>query len=174
VPTDTITLEGRWKVYFEKGNTGDLRPEYTVDSLYSWTAWSDSALQTFSGKARYVSQFTLDAQDRQQEKYRLVFEDVRESATVYINGTYIGTVWAYPLELEMPADILKKKNRIEIVVQNLSANHMTQYDADHPEWKKFYDINIVDIRYKPFSASDWAPEPSGLIGKVRLIREKPL
>jgi hypothetical protein len=173
-PIDTLALAGAWKVYFEQGNSENLQPQYTVDSLHSWTAWGDAALQTFSGKGRYVSQFTLEGSRLQQRKYRLVFEDVRESAAVYINGTYCGTVWAYPLELEIPAGVLKKTNRIEIVVQNLSANHMIQYDAAHPEWKKFYDINMVDIRYKPFSASDWAPEPSGLIGNVRLIREGPL
>jgi hypothetical protein len=45
---------------------------------------------------------------------------------------------------------------------------MRLYDRLHPEWKKFYDINIVDIRYKPFDATKWDAMPSGLLGPVTL------
>jgi len=44
-------------------------------------------------------------------------------------------------------------------------------DGQLPDWKKFYDINMVDIRYSPFNATNWKPMPSGLLGPVRLIRE---
>jgi hypothetical protein len=41
-------------------------------------------------------------------------------------------------------------------------------DADGVKWKKFYDINFVDITYKPFDATRWSPQPSGLLGPVLL------
>jgi hypothetical protein len=49
---------------------------------------------------------------------------------------------------------------------------MRVYDSKYPNWKKFYDINFVDITYTPFDAAKWPIEPSGLIGEVRLIKFK--
>ena len=69
----------------------------------------------------------------------------------------------------VPVHILKKKNRIEIVVQNSAANFMRKRDTELPEWKTFYDINLVDIRYQPFNANKWNVTSSGLIGKVYFV-----
>jgi hypothetical protein len=38
-------------------------------------------------------------------------------------------------------------------------------------WKKFYDINIVDLNYKPFDAGDWEIMDAGLIGEVNLSKQ---
>jgi hypothetical protein len=31
------------------------------------------------------------------------------------------------------------------------------------------EINVVNVRYEPFDASDWAVEPAGLLGPVELV-----
>jgi hypothetical protein len=36
-------------------------------------------------------------------------------------------------------------------------------------WKKFYEINFVNINYEKFDASGWPAMDSGLLGPVRLI-----
>lgn len=73
---------------------------------------------------------------------------------------------------EFTAQLLRRTtNRLVIEVVNLSANYMRLRDGQLPDWKKFYDINIVDIRYRPFDATQWKPMPSGLLGPVRLVRE---
>jgi hypothetical protein len=66
-------------------------------------------------------------------------------------------------------NLKSKGNILEIEVTNLSANYMRLRDQQKPDWKKFYDINIVDITYKKFDASKWEPMPSGLLGPVTLI-----
>ena len=99
----------------------------------------------------------------------LKFDQVKETAAVTINGIYCGTAWSFPFEVMVPVHILKKKNRIEIVVQNSAANFMRKRDTELPEWKTFYDINIVDIRYQPFNAKKWNVTSSGLIGKVYFV-----
>jgi hypothetical protein len=169
--TDTLVLDNPWTVNFIQGNTDSLQSAYTVDDLSSWTVWDDEQLKTFSGKGKYTARFTMNNFDKTQ-RYRLVFEDIRETAEVIINGVSCGTVWAHPYQLEIPTEVLKEENEIEIIVQNLSANYMKLYDRQHPEWKKFYDINIVDITYQPFDASRWDYQPSGLIGEVLLISGK--
>jgi hypothetical protein len=95
--------------------------------------------------------------------------DVREVADVRLNGQPLGTAWCLPFRLAIPATRLKAKgNHLAVAVTNLSANYMRLYDRQHPGWKKFYDINMVDIRYKPFDATAWDALPSGLLGPVTL------
>lgn len=171
-PYDTISLNAEWKVRFDSRYGEEPLPERKVDSLRSWTDWGDEALQSFSGKAIYTATFRLDNSDLSARSYRLHLEEVLETAAVRINGNYCGTIWAYPLELNIPVEILEEENRIEIIVQNLSANYIKLYDEKHPEWKKFYDINFVDITYTPFKPSVWEDEPSGLIGNIYLLKEK--
>jgi hypothetical protein len=61
------------------------------------------------------------------------------------------------------------KNRIEIEVTNLPANRIAELDRQGTQWRKFKEINIVDLNYRPANYAHWTPMPSGLNGKVRLI-----
>jgi hypothetical protein len=54
-------------------------------------------------------------------------------------------------------------------VTNLSANRIADLDRRKVNWKKFYEINFVNIRYRKFDASGWALTDSGLLGPVQLI-----
>jgi hypothetical protein len=170
--TEILTLDLEWTVSFEDWEKFGLKESYRPRKLTSWTTWKDKDLRFYTGKASYESSFSLDHPLTGIRKYLLEIGEVRESAQILINGHDCGTLWSFPNRLEIPADVLKKENRIEIVVQNLSANYMKKYDPAHPEWKKFYDINFVDITYDPFSTRKWPFEPSGIIGDLRLITYK--
>ncbi|MFA6128172.1 MAG: glycosyl hydrolase [Bacteroidales bacterium] len=168
INSDTLILNDPWEVSFISGNNLGLKSKYSVVKLNSWTEWGDDSLKSFCGKAKYISGFTINNFNK-SNTYRLVFDDIRETANISINGIPCGTIWSLPYSLEIPGNVLKKKNTIEIIVQNLSANRMRKIDQDKIPWKKFYDINFVDIKYQPFDASRWALVPSGIIGKVCLI-----
>jgi hypothetical protein len=168
-PSDTIRLKNEWTVNFISGNTEKLAGEYRIDSLTSWTMWNGTTLKYFSGKAKYSSTFKMDANSIQKSSYRLCLDDVRETAEVFINGFNVGTIWSVPYQLEIPQHILKPENKIELIVQNLSANRIIEIDKAGVYWKKFKEINFVDIKYKPFDASTWEPSPSGIIGEVYLV-----
>ena len=100
----------------------------------------------------------------------MLLGDVREVATVKINGKFVGTAWSIPFQLGIGHDVLKiKDNLMEIEVANLSANYMRLRDRQKPDWKMFNDINIVDITYNKFDAFKWEPMPSGLLGPVRIL-----
>jgi hypothetical protein len=162
----SIPLTKPWQVEFVQGRPA-LRSSGILPGLASWTTLSDSATY-FSGTARYTTSFDLPA-GKGASSYRLDLGDVREVAEVRLNGQPIGTAWCIPFQLSIPVNLLKPRdNQLEIDVTNLSANYMRLYDRQHPEWKKFYDINIVDIQYKPFNASRWEAMPSGLLGPVTL------
>lgn len=169
---DTIAIESSWKVSFADYHTQKLKKEYSIDRLISWTEWGEEALKTYTGKATYTANFKLEDLDQAIQQYTLHIEEVRETAQVFINGVDCGTIWAFPNQLEIPAELLKQENQLEIVVQNLSANYMKKYDEENPGWKKFYDINFVNITYDDFSTRQWAYEPSGIIGKIYFSTQK--
>jgi hypothetical protein len=64
--------------------------------------------------------------------------------------------------------IKKQDNVLEVEVTNVSANRIRDLDRRGVNWKNFHDINIVNINYKPFDASDWPLTDSGLLGPVTL------
>jgi hypothetical protein len=165
---NAIPLNCKWTVTFEDYEMNKLNKAYHPDRLSSWTEWDDEGLKTFSGKARYVATFNIDPPPGENQKFILYIEEVRESAKVIINGIECGTMWSLPNQLEIDAGILKSENEIEIIVRNLSSNYMKKYDKENPGWKKFYDINMVNITYDPFTTEKWDFEPSGLIGKLHL------
>ncbi|WP_405511170.1 glycosylhydrolase-like jelly roll fold domain-containing protein [Spirosoma sp. KNUC1025] len=160
-------LTGPWQLQFSKGKPA-LSTTHTLPALASWTTLSDSA-SYFSGKAHYVTTFDVPGTTDITRPYTLDLGDVREVADVTLNGQPLGTAWCIPFQLTIPPGRLRHgTNRLEIDVTNLSANYMRLYDRQNPGWKKFYDINIVDIRYQPFDASKWDVMPSGLLGPVRI------
>ncbi|MBD2757298.1 glycosyl hydrolase [Spirosoma validum] len=162
-------LNGPWQFQFQKGRPA-LTLQQTMPMLTSWTTLSDSA-SYFSGQGHYVSTFDLPATLDITQTYTLDLGDVREVAEVRLNGQPLGTAWCILFQLTIPANRLRRgANRLEIDVTNLSANYMRLYDRQNPGWKKFYDINIVDIRYQPFDASKWEPMPSGLLGPIQIRR----
>jgi hypothetical protein len=167
-----IPLKKPWQVQFLSGRPA-LTNAATLPALTSWTTLSDSA-GYYWGTARYSTTFDLPA-GASANSFRLDLGDVREVATVRLNGQPLGTVWCLPFQLIIPASQVKPRgNKLEVEVTNLSANYMRLYDRLHPEWKKFYDINIVDIRYKPFDATHWETVPSGLLGPVTLTPDSSL
>ena len=163
----TFSLPGNWKLTFVEGKPYLPAPK-VLTQLVSWTSLSDSA-SYFSGTARYSLTFDAPAGLEKASKVVLDLGDVREVAEVTLNGQKIGTAWSLPFRLELPAGSLKaNQNTLEIEVTNLSANYMRLRDTQQPDWKKFQEINMVDIQYKPFNASKWQPMPSVLLGEVKM------
>ncbi|OJV18692.1 MAG: glycoside hydrolase [Dyadobacter sp. 50-39] len=162
-----MEIQGNWELTFLSGKPSLPAPA-KLTALKSWTTLPDSA-EYFSGKARYRIVFDLKGPLKQYEGAGISLGDVREVASVKLNGKDLGTVWHIPFRLYAGEALKSKGNVLEIEVTNLSANYMRLRDQQQPDWKKFYDINIVDITYKKFDATRWQPMPSGLLGPVKLI-----
>jgi hypothetical protein len=165
-----VEIGKTWDVSFNGLFENTVIPSKKTDSLHSWTTFGSKELEYFCGKGVYTSSFDFGKLQKQHKYVMLKFDQVKETAAVTINGFYCGTAWSFPFEVQVPVRILKKKNNIiNIVVQNNAANLMRKRDTELPEWKTFYDINMVDIRYQPFNAKKWDLTSSGLIGKVYLV-----
>ncbi len=159
-----------WKIDFVKG--GPILPEsLSTDKLQSWTIYgADYAY--FSGTAEYTT--TIPALPDSTDTWLLHLDNVNESAAIYLNNEYIGTLLNAPYELELPVDALRG-NSLKIAVSNLMANRIAYMDKQGVTWRKFYNINFAARRAENrgedglFSARNWKPKPSGLSGDVILI-----
>ncbi|MDW7694899.1 glycosyl hydrolase [Flammeovirgaceae bacterium SG7u.111] len=160
-----LTLSNEWKVEFTEG--GPTLPEpKTLTELSSWTDLGDEIASSFSGKAVYTTTFELA--DKNQDEYMLNLGDVRESARVWVNDKEVGILWHVPFEAKIGTYLKQGSNTLKIEVANLMANRIIDLDKKGIEWRKYHEINFVDLNYKPFNASDWEWQPSGLLGPVTI------
>lgn len=164
---DDVPVRGKWAIEFVEGGP-ELPASSSMDQLDSWTKLSDPKTQSFAGAARYTIDIEIPSRPG-VEGWLLDLGDVRESARVWVNGHPAGVVVAHPFRIDVGSLIHAGNNRIEIEVTNLSANRIRDLDRRKVNWKKFHDINFVSHRYRPFDASQWDIEPSGLLGPVKLF-----
>jgi hypothetical protein len=94
--------------------------------------------------------------------------DVRDSARVRLNGEDIITAWSVPFVVQLGSRVKPGRNVLELEVTNLAANRIRDMDRRGVPWKIMRDINIVDINYRPFDASNWPLTDSGLLGPVTI------
>jgi hypothetical protein len=154
--------------------------ERPLTSFSSWT--DDPGLRTFSGTGTYSRTLTVDAAGKcvaidfgrtspidQQPGRRpiaAIAAPVRDAAVVLVNGERAGSVWAPPYRLDITRFVHPGDNRIEVQVSNTALNAL----AGQPR----ADYRLLTARYgERFQAQDQdkiAPAPSGLLGKVSLVR----
>jgi hypothetical protein len=112
-------------------------------------------------------QVAPDTLKRELQTYSLDLGDVRQSARVRVNGKDYGTLITPPFRVVV--DNLKPTgNTLAVEVTSVAANRIRDLDRRGVPWKTFRDINIVDLNYKPFDASNWPLTDCGLLGPVTL------
>ncbi|MEL0456483.1 glycosyl hydrolase [Flavobacteriaceae bacterium SZ-1-7] len=159
----TYDIEGVWQISFLRGGP-ELPDAAVMPELVSWTTLGEKA-ENFSGTAKYEIEF--ENPDASVKNWGLTLGDVRESAKVWINGNYVGTLWANPFEINI-GPLVEGKNTMILEVTNLSANRIRAKELRGEEWKNFYEINMVNKDYQKFDATKWSPMPSGILGPVKL------
>ncbi len=162
----SIPLTGQWKL---KSITGgpQLIEETILPKLEFWTNLPGLKNKHFAGTCEYSTSFNIE--NTETDRYLLRLEKVEASAKVFVNDEEVATLWSFPFEVEVGDFINEGDNTLRIEVSNLGANRIRYMDQQGIEWKKFHDINIVNLEYKPLNASDWEVLPSGLSGKVELV-----
>ena len=168
---DVMNLNGEWSIDFIKGGP-TLPVSYKTKKLESWTNHSKD-LEKFSGTASYRT--TFEKPNFEAAAYMLDFGKVCESADVYLNGEKLATLVGPEFQLTIDGDKLKDKNFLEIQVTNLMANRIIYMDKNGINYKKFYNVNFAPkVREDMdenglFTAKNWKPLESGLIGPVKFI-----
>ncbi len=170
-----VEIKGTWTVDFIEGGP-ELPAGKSIDDPLPWTDLEGEAVKNFSGTASYTIDFEKPGIDA--DIWILDPGKVAESATILLNGDKIGTVFADPYRIQIPDELLKEVNTLEIRVSNLMANRIAWMDRQGIEYKRFYNINFPSrLRENMgedglFTAADWPVMESGLTGPVKLIPAK--
>lgn len=163
---DEYEIKGDWHVEFIEGGPVLPKPQM-IRQLTSWTDFKDDECKKFFGTALYKIEFNNP--NPKIKLWTLDLGRVCESARVKINNVYLGTAWAFPFKIDFENVLKEGKNVLEIEVTNCAANRIKDLDKQGVYWKKFNDINFVNINYKKFDASGWDYVVSGLLGPIKLI-----
>jgi hypothetical protein len=161
-----IVLGGDWHVTALSGGP-ELPPSFVQHGFGSWTA-QGGEWERFSGTARFETEFTLPASVKADD-WLLDLGDVRETARVFVNGHEADLIWSLPVHSKIGHLLKPGTNTLTLEITNLAANRIRDLDRRKVEWKKFHEINFVNIFYQPFDASNWPLQPSGLLGPVQLV-----
>lgn len=162
-------LVGRWQVTFQEGGPV-LPPAFQTPHLASWTESGGTNAQAFAGTARYT--LTFDAPAQHADHWRLDLGRVCQSARVRLNDQELGTLITPPFRV-VAGPLKPTGNVLEIEVTNVSANRIRDLDRRGVKWKNSYDINFVNLDYRPFDASNWPLIDSGLLGPATLTPVRP-
>ncbi|MFO7873168.1 MAG: HYR domain-containing protein, partial [Bacteroidales bacterium] len=154
-------IEGMWKISFVEG--GPVYPgDIASDQLHSWTEMGDNETKRFAGTARYTIEFDWD---KNQSSAFLNLGKVKDCARVKLNGEDAGTLLGPSYNVKVN-NLQQGQNLLEVEVTNVAANRIRDLDKREVDWKKFHDINFVNIEYEPFDASGWEIKDAGLLGPV--------
>jgi hypothetical protein len=166
-----VPVTGKWKVSFADG--GPVLPDaLETETLGSWTGWTDPDLKSYSGTAKYSIHFIKPKV--KAEFHLLNLGTVKESADVWLNGKYLATLIGGDYSTIIGSSLLKKNNLLEIRIVNSMANRIIYMDQMGIPYRKFYNVNFpaYDRQNRGvnglFTAINWEPLPSGLLGPVTL------
>jgi hypothetical protein len=155
---ESISIQGPWTVRFQKGRGAPESVKFKT--LKSWTASSVPGIRYFSGTAEYKAEFNLP-DPLSGNRILLELGEVREVATVKVNGIECGTLWTKPFSVDITSAIRPGKNGLEIGVTNLWPNRLIG-DQFLPESKRIGFTNIQ------FFKKNSPLLKSGLLGPVTI------
>ena len=163
---ETNLQNNKWQLHFVMGGPY-LPADKEMNTIQPWTNFTeDSTTQFFSGTGVYTTTFTIK---NKTPDYLLQLDKLYESARIIINGKDAGLIWSLPFETKIGKYLHEGQNTISIEVCNLMANRIRYMDQRKIVWRKYHEINFVNIDYKNFDASNWKVQPSGIDGFVKLI-----
>jgi len=180
-----IDLSGGWQVTFDKTGARESMP-----SLESWTTMEDQ--KYYSGTATYTR--TVDIPEKVAKSARVLLDfgqgaplsppppdklriqagmrtwydaPLRDAALVYVNGKLAGTVWHPPYNIDVAPCLHAGTNHLKIVVANTAINELAG--------RAVPDYRLLNLRYgerfTPQDVDHLAPQPSGILGPLRLVSE---
>ncbi|MCQ2255609.1 MAG: glycosyl hydrolase family 2 [Bacteroidaceae bacterium] len=167
-----IILDKDWALSFPSLNKDTL-----INRPCSWTELGDAQLDSLAGSGIYTVNIDIEpemlksagttvpeasASGASAPRFILNLGDVRESARVTINGKNVGTLWAVPFEIDITDFIKSGCNTLEVEVTNLPANRIAALDRKNIPWRKYKEINLVDLNYKKTGYAHWQLMESGL------------
>lgn len=174
------TLQGAWQVFFDTVWGGPAQVQF--DSLQNWATNNDKGIRFYSGLAIYKKQFDLPVKTiNGTNNYFIDLGEVKNLASVKLNGHDIGVLWTTPWQLNITRYLKPVGNELEITVANLWPNRLIgdealPYDGikDNawPDWLTEHKKRTSG-RYTFTTATFYNKDnpllPSGLLGPVTIL-----
>jgi hypothetical protein len=160
-----LEIEGPWKLVFP--GTFGAPDSVQFDGLKSWTESDLPMIKYFSGIVTYEKTFEIPAGTLAGAgRLALDLGDVKEVASVRVNGRDVGTVWTPPYRVDVTGALKPGANTLRVEVANLLANRIIG-DRAHPGAGTFTKSNMDAFK------ADSPLSPAGLLGPVRLLTARP-
>ena len=126
---------------------------------------TDAGVRYFSGEATYSSRFTLPKGVKPGAPLWIDLGKIGDVAEVRVNGQSAGTTWFAPYRLDIGKLVKPGNNGLEINVANLWVNRLIGDQQPGAQKMTF----TAAPTYRP----DAPLRPSGLIGPVQLLSDRP-
>jgi hypothetical protein len=181
-PAELADLSRDWRISFPGRAAGA-----PLATLHSWT--DEASTRYFSGVASYAKDVELTLEQLRSRRLVLDFgtgtplsttpkvpagmramleSPVREAAQVYVNGKRAGAVWHPPYSVDVTGLLQPGRNHIEVKVGNLGQNALAGHGL--PDYRLL--SARFGERFKPQDTELIAPQPSGMLGPVKLMGER--
>ena len=128
---EPIAITGPWEVAFDPKWGGPEK--VTFQTLEDWSKRPEAGIKHYSGRATYRKTFELSAAQagRAGSQLTLYLGDVRNLATVRVNGRELATLWLAPWQVDITAAVKPGRNTLEIELVNTWNNRLVG-DASLP------------------------------------------
>ncbi len=157
--TERASIKGKWTVKFQPGRLAPESVEW--DKLIDWTSSAEPGIKYFSGTAAYSIQ--IEVPETTAGDHWLDLGKVCEVGEVSLDGQDLGTVWAYPFRVKVPAKLLRiGSHLLEVKVTNVWNNRLVG-DQFLAEGERITRTNVQGQHTKSSPLV-----PSGLLGPVIL------
>jgi len=161
--TAPIWILGEWIIQFDPkwGAPANVK----ANPLKSWTAFDEPGIKYYSGTATYKKSFPLKSNDLKQNKLILDLGNVKEMASVKINGHQMQVLWSAPFQFDITPYVKTGTNELEVEVVNMWVNRLIS-DGKLPEEKRLTRTNINKFNSPD---ADKYLRVSGLLSTVKIL-----
>ena len=156
-----LEIAGPWDVSFTPGMGAPEKSTFEV--LADLSQHEDPGIRHYSGKTFYRKSFAME---KPAAAARVVLDlgDVRDLATVKVNGREFTTLWLPPWRVDITAAVKPGENALEIEIINPWNNRLVG-DASLPAEQRKTSLALPTVtEHSPLM-------PAGLLGPVRVIFE---
>jgi len=158
---------GKWNLTFHNASPSPIVKTYRMDKAAAWTSLGEEELNRTMATGQYST--TVKLHKEPGSRFVLDAGDVREWVTVKVNGKEAATLFSVPYRCDITDFVVDGQNKIELDVTNLPANRIADMDRNGIEWRKFKEINVVDLRYQKTKYDGWEVVPSGLNSNPKVL-----
>ena len=167
-PVKLACIDSKWSLHFL-----DTNVELESDTLPDWSKSDDPFVRYYSGHVSYSTSFDLDSLlitnhfevdsiFSNTNNLYLVLNDIKNLATVTLNGKDCGIAWTAPYEVNISDAIQPGENRLVLEVVNTWSNAIQGHDEGMDPFPNIW----TNARYRKKS-----PQllPAGLFGPVEIV-----